>query len=332
MIISACLIAVSIVFVIIYTCNYGAVGSKSLVNLNYEDIENQIEICERKLSLPDNQSDAEYIKTKQTIERYNLLIRENVKSDVSWKYIISGIAVECGFFDDALVKIRNDDYRYFYETMISLSDSQFEQEKMNILLKNDVYPDISDFRYVLSLDMSESNDDNDVLLYRIEHGIPLKDESESFGMYLNAMLTVIRVVCPQIFAVIASCVVGEEQKIFVVHESNRIIGKSKRSQTKILFLVILTMVIFITYSFGGLILGRLLFDGTPVSQIEKDDLGKIREIPYYFFTFKSIAVTVVLSFTVELLSGLMVKYCKSEILGIVFGSVVSISMLAVCLN
>ncbi len=326
-IISACLIAVSFVLVIIYTCNYRDNSSKSLINLDYDDIENQIVICQRKLSLLDSQSD-EYVKTKQAIERYNLLITENVQSDASWKYIISEIAVQGGFFDDAVLKIRNDDYKYFYETMIFLSDSQFEREKMNVLLKNDVYPDISDFRYVLSLEMSESNEENDVLLYRIEQGIPLKDKSGSFGIYLNMMLIVIRLVCLQMFAIIASCVIGEEQKVCVAHESVRIIGKSKSAKVKIVFLVVLTMVIFVTYVLGGLALGRLLFDGTPIPQIEKDNFGNVVETPCYNIALKSFAISIALSFAVEILSGLLVKYSKSEIIGIAFGSVVTISILA----
>ena len=327
------ILLVASLFLPLFICLALTAGEKEdltkYIDLPENFYQNRISAAERLLEQTDPDYSSEAAGLLNEIKLCELLQTKDVFSTYTWQYTIAELSLPAGFAEEASEAIESDDYRYYYDKLIALSPVESKKDLYKKLKSLDVYPDYTDYRYLLALRISDDADTSEdkLLLYRIENDMPEKPVRGSYAAFVERSFGVITIIVVILGSFVSSYAFAADRKNEVAHPSVILPGRGKIITGKILILVlVLIPAALLSYAFT-LAAGRVLPVAGALKEVRLTETGEIA-VGSFFDTvagnhFKSQAAGAVSAGV----SGFLSFVSKSELAGIAVGGVIALLLL-----
>ena len=172
------ILLVASLFLPLFICLALTAGEKEdlakYIDLPGNYYQNRISAAERLLEQTNPDYSSEAAVLLKEIKLCELLQTKDIFSTYTWQFTIAELSLRAGFDEEASEAIKSDDYRYYYDKLIALSPVESKKDLFKKLKALDVYPDYTDYRYLLALRISDDADtpEDKLLLHRIENDMP----------------------------------------------------------------------------------------------------------------------------------------------------------------
>ena len=193
----------------------------------------------------------------------------------------------------------------------------------------DVYPDYTDYRYLLALRISDDADtpEDKLLLHRIENDMPERPVRGSYGAFVERFFDIITLTVVILGSFVSSYAFAADRKYEVAHPSVILPGRGKIITGKILILVlVLIPATLLSFAFA-LAAGRVLPVAGALKEARLTETGETAVRPFFDTVarnhFKSQAAGAVSAGV----SGFLSFVSKSELAGIAVGGVIALLLL-----
>ncbi len=291
--------------------------------------QNRISAAERLLEQTDPDYSSEAAVLLKEIKLCELLQTKDVFSTYTWQFTIAELSLRAGFDEEASEAIESDDYRYYYDKLIALSPVESKKDLFKKLKALDVYPDYTDYRYLLALRISDDADtpEDKLLLHRIENDMPERPVRGSYGAFVERFFDIITLTVVILGSFVSSYAFAADRKYEVAHPSVILPGRGKIITGKILILVlVLIPATLLSFAFA-LAAGRVLPVAGALKEARLTETGETAVRPFFDTVarnhFKSQAAGAVSAGV----SGFLSFVSKSELAGIAVGGVIALLLL-----
>jgi len=327
------ILLVASLFLPLFICLALTAGEKEdpakYIDLPENYYQNRISTAERLLEQTDPDDSSEAAVLLKEIKLCELLQTKDVFSTYTWQFTIAELSLRAGFDEEASEAIESDDYRYYYDKLIALSPVESKKDLFKKLKSLDVYPDYTDYRYLLALRISDDADtpEDKLLLHRIENDMPERPLRGSYAAFVERFFDIITLTVVILGSFVSSYAFAADRKYEVAHPSVILPGRGRIITGKILILVlVLILAALLSFAFA-LAAGRVLPVAGALKEARLTETGEIVVRPFFDTIarnyFKSQAAGAVSAGV----SGFLSFVSKSELAGIAVGGVIALLLL-----